>query len=77
MDNLLSNAVKFSPAGALIYVDLKQQNETIQFSVRDEGSGIPEEEQPNLFGEFERLSTKPTGGETSTGLGLAIAKKNW
>ena len=46
-----------------------------QISVRDEGPGIEPEEQKRLFGEFQRLSTKPTGGEKSTGLGLSIVKK--
>ena len=37
--------------------------------------GIPPEEQDRLFGMFRRTSVRPTGGESSTGLGLAIAKK--
>ena len=43
--------------------------------VRDEGAGIPPEEMPRLFGKFARLSTRPTEGEDSTGLGLSIVKK--
>ncbi len=75
IDNLLSNSIKYSPAGALIHVELNQKDNIIYFSVQDEGPGIPEEEQFKLFGEFGRLSTMPTGGEKSTGLGLSIAKK--
>ena len=41
----------------------------------DQGAGIPDDELPKLFGEFQRLSTQPTAGESSTGLGLSIAKK--
>ena len=44
-------------------------------AVRDQGPGIPESERDRLFKDFGRMSTKPTGGEKSTGLGLAICRK--
>jgi two-component system, sensor histidine kinase and response regulator len=75
VDNLISNAIKFAPYGSNIYLILKQDGNKIKFSVRDEGPGIPQEEQHLLFSEFHRLSIRPTAGETSTGLGLAITKK--
>jgi len=75
LDNLISNAVKFSPIGANVYVTLDQIKDMVRFSVTDEGPGIPREEQHLLFSEFHRLSIRPTAGETSTGLGLAITKK--
>jgi len=74
-DNLISNAVKFSPTGTSITIDLYQTNNHAVFSVHDEGPGIPREEQNMLFSEFHRLSVRPTAGEISTGLGLAITKK--
>ncbi|MFP4541554.1 MAG: sensor histidine kinase, partial [Opitutales bacterium] len=46
----------------------------IFFAVSDEGPGILPEERPRLFERFQRLSAQPTGGESSTGLGLFIAK---
>jgi len=75
VDNLISNAIKFAPIGSSVYLNLHQDEDTVKFSVSDEGPGIPSEEQHLLFSEFHRLSIQPTGGETSTGLGLAIAKK--
>jgi signal transduction histidine kinase len=42
--------------------------------VGDQGPGIPADERENLFTQFGKLSTRPTGGESSTGLGLWIAK---
>lgn len=75
IDNLVSNAVKFSPIGANVYVFLDRAGDMVRFSVTDEGPGIPREEQHLLFSEFHRLSIRPTAGETSTGLGLAITKK--
>jgi signal transduction histidine kinase len=74
-DNLMTNAIKFSTEGSHIHVTLIEEPDGAVVTVRDEGPGISEEEQSRLFGEFERLSARPTGGETSTGLGLAIVKK--
>ena len=75
IDNLLGNAIKFSPQNSNIYVSLDLDSDMAKVSVRDEGPGIPAEEQSKLFGEFQRLSVQPTDGEKSTGLGLAIVKK--
>jgi len=75
IDNLLSNAVKYSPPGSNVFVSLKSRDKMAEVAVRDEGPGIADEEKANLFNAYQRLSSKPTGGETSTGLGLAIVKK--
>ncbi|MDA8403198.1 MAG: response regulator [Desulfobacteraceae bacterium] len=75
VDNLVTNAIKFSPSGSNVYIKLKKVKSNVHFDVTDEGPGIPQEEQHLLFSEFHRLSVRPTGGETSTGLGLTIAKK--
>jgi signal transduction histidine kinase len=75
IDNLISNAVKYSPSGSSIFLTLEEETQAAKFSVRDEGPGISIEEQSILFGEFQRVSTQPTGGEKSTGLGLSITKK--
>jgi two-component system sensor histidine kinase/response regulator len=73
--NLLSNALKYSPAGSTITVELHHGKGTWAFSVKDQGPGIPENERDKLFKDFGRLSVKTTGGEKSTGLGLAICRK--
>lgn len=77
IDNLLSNAVKYSPPGSRITVLLQRSSEPrrVQFCVRDQGPGIPDNERDKLFKDFSRLSAQPTGGEKSTGLGLAICRK--
>jgi len=75
MGNFIGNAIKFSPANTKITVRTAREGNAVRFSVTDEGPGICPEEQDLLFGEFQTLSTKPTGGEKSTGLGLAIVKK--
>lgn len=76
VENLLSNAVKYSPQGASIYLEsgISESGESVWLAVRDEGPGLSEEDKSKLFGKFARLSAKPTGGETSTGLGLSIVQ---
>jgi len=73
--NFIGNAIKFSPPNTKITVITENQEDGIKFSVCDEGPGISEEDQKLLFKEFQTLSAKPTGGEKSTGLGLAITQK--
>jgi signal transduction histidine kinase len=75
LNNLISNAVKFSPAGTTVTVRVFRSGDEATVSVKDEGPGIPDAERQKLFQPFSRTSVKSTGGEKSTGLGLAIAKK--
>lgn len=75
LNNLISNAVKFSPAGTTVTVHAFRSGDQVTVSVKDEGPGIPEAERQKLFQPFSRTSVQSTGGEKSTGLGLAIAKK--
>jgi signal transduction histidine kinase len=74
LDIVLSNAVKFSGENRNIYIEAQDDGTTIHVEVRDEGPGISEEDQKKLYKKFQTLAARPTGGETSTGLGLAIAK---
>jgi two-component system, sensor histidine kinase and response regulator len=73
-ENLLSNALKFSESGKNIYVSLSERASGIEVSVRDEGPGIPPEDRLKLYHKFQRLTARPTAGESSTGLGLWIVK---
>lgn len=75
IDNLLSNALKFSPPSSTIRVSLTRFEKGWSVSVIDNGPGIPENERDKLFKDFSRLSVRPTSGEKSTGLGLAICRK--
>jgi len=75
VDNLINNAVKYSPRGSIITVLIHSNGTVAGFAVRDSGPGIPENERHKLFKDYGRLSTQPTGGEKSTGLGLAICRK--
>jgi signal transduction histidine kinase len=75
VDNLVSNAIKYSPNGAEIEVKVGQAKNKASIKVKDQGPGLTREDLSRLFGRFQRLSAQPTGGESSTGLGLSIAKR--
>ncbi len=76
INNLISNAIKFSHPNSEIIIKITiPGKDKIKTEVIDKGLGIPKEEQYMLFKYFQKTSTKPTAGESSSGLGLAIAKK--
>jgi signal transduction histidine kinase len=75
IENLVSNAIKFSSSDTNIYIVLSDNDEHVRVTVQDEGPGIPTEELPKLFRKYQKLSTRPTAGEQSIGLGLSIVKK--
>lgn len=73
-DNIINNAIKYSPKEKNIFVTIREENQLAILEVRDEGQGFTEEDKNNLFQRFVKLSAVPTGGESSTGLGLSIVK---
>lgn len=73
--NLVSNAIKFSPVETTVSLWTQTSGERLRIYVQDEGPGISPDEQTRLFNEFVKGSSRPTGGETSTGLGLWIVSK--
>lgn len=73
--NLLSNAVKYTSQGGSVFFSAESDENDIIIRVRDTGLGMTAEDIRNAFQEFQRLSARPTGGESSTGLGLYIVKK--
>lgn len=75
VDNLLSNAIKYSPSESSVEVSAVETSGRVRVSVRDRGPGIGAHDQARLFEYFETANARPTGGETSTGLGLAIARR--
>jgi signal transduction histidine kinase len=75
VENLLSNALKFSYPGGRVCVRLRTDEAWLYLEVQDEGPGLSAADHARLFGKFQRLSARPTGGEPSSGLGLTIVKK--
>jgi signal transduction histidine kinase/CheY-like chemotaxis protein len=74
IDNLVNNAVKYTPPGGRIELSVGREGAQATITVRDNGRGLSPEDLSRVFGRFQRLSAKPTGGESSTGLGLSIVK---
>lgn len=75
LDNLISNAIKFSPRGSKVDVEIIDNTDSITIKVQDEGQGFTKEDKANLFKKYNKLSSKPTAGESSTGLGLFIVNQ--
>ena len=75
MSNVLGNAIEHSAAGTCVFISLKEVEESIIFSVRDQGVGMSQEAMKQLFTPFSKTATVKTGGEKSTGLGLTITRK--
>lgn len=76
VDNFLNNAIKYSPADSQIKITAKETEISTEVSVVDQGPGIPKAELDHIFATFHTLGgVMPMSGETSSGLGLAIAKK--
>jgi two-component system sensor histidine kinase VicK len=75
LDNLLSNALKFTPAGGTVTISGEELEGKARLRVRDTGIGIPGKLLGNLFDKFNPTRRAGLQGETTTGLGLFIAKQ--
>ncbi len=74
MNNLVGNALKFSPPGSVVMAWAEGDAHWVRINIADQGPGIPYEERKQLFQMFSKLSVRPSGTESSTGLGLWIVK---
>ncbi|WP_233583098.1 PAS domain-containing protein [Corallococcus sp. CA053C] len=74
LTNLVENAFKYSPTGGTVRVTARRMGTQACVSVRDEGIGIPEEEQAQLFERFFRARNSPISGFGGLGLGLYICR---
>jgi len=74
--NLLDNAIKFSPQGSLVVIALEANEERGRWclTVRDEGPGIPKDEQSRIFERFYRLGDELRRETQGTGIGLSLVK---
>ncbi|WP_221031494.1 ATP-binding protein [Actomonas aquatica] len=75
IDNLVSNALKYSPRDSGVQVTVVVEGGRAVARVIDAGPGLSAEDHEKVFGAYARLSAQPTGGESSTGLGLHLCKR--
>jgi two-component system sensor histidine kinase/response regulator len=75
LQNLLSNALKYSSQDSEILLTASRHAQRGRLSVLDRGPGISQADRSRLFQRYVSLSARPTQGESSTGLGLALAKQ--
>jgi signal transduction histidine kinase len=75
VENLVGNAIKYSPFFSKIVVAARSKDGRALVEVKDSGPGLSDDDKRRLFGRFQRLSARPTGGEPATGLGLSIARQ--
>lgn len=73
-ENILSNAVKYSPGNTSITIAIKEGAAGCEVHISDRGPGFSQTDRKHLFKKFQRLSARPTAGESSSGLGLYIVK---
>ena len=74
LDNLVSNAIKYSPRGGIVEIKGEASTVEVVISVRDEGVGIPLEEQERIFSRFHRIENPETRAVSGTGLGLYLTR---
>ena len=73
--NLVGNAVKFTPKGGLIEVTIKDLDDKVQISVKDNGIGISEENKKLIFDRFNQVVDENAEVKGGSGLGLTISKQ--
>jgi len=74
LDNLLSNAIKYTEEKGKVEIFIESQENSVQVCFRDNGVGIPKNEQDKIFEKFYRADNSIKNKTDGTGLGLYIAK---
>ncbi|MFN3428406.1 MAG: response regulator [Candidatus Sericytochromatia bacterium] len=75
VQNLVDNAIKFCPPGAKVTLRTALRDGRVVLEVADTGPGLTEADLAQVFQKYARLSNRPTGNESSTGLGLAQCRQ--
>ncbi|MGK7389635.1 MAG: sensor histidine kinase [Candidatus Cyclobacteriaceae bacterium M2_1C_046] len=75
LQNIISNAIKFTDEKGRVEIYLDESDQEFTVRITDNGLGIPEDQQENIFEKFTKFKRKGIRGEKSVGLGLSISKK--
>lgn len=74
IENLLENAIKYSKQGGKVFIKVAEIDENIQLNIRDEGIGIPKQDQSRIFERFFRSSNAENHSHDGIGIGMALVK---
>ena len=74
LQNLIDNAIKFTEKDESIYISTEQKGDKVFVKIKDEGSGISEEDLKFIWDRFYTVDKARSGNKTGTGLGLSIVK---
>lgn len=72
--NLLGNAIKFSHPGGFVTVQSRTRGEFVEFAIRDDGRGIPDDKLERIFSRFEQVDSSDAREKGGSGLGLSISR---
>jgi len=73
-ENLISNAIKYSYPNSKVLISCIAQQDSFTLTVEDFGQGMDADDLTKLYKPYTKMSSKPTAGENSVGLGLSIVK---
>ena len=74
LDNLVSNAITHSPVGGTIEIAVHNRESGVEFSVSDQGGGVPEQHRERVFDKYEQLELRRSGVTSNRGLGLTFCR---
>lgn len=75
ISNLVENALKYSPQDRNVFLEVAENEGRVELHVKDQGSGIPDEEKKLIFRKFYRVGNEDTRSAHGTGIGLYMVKK--
>ncbi|MDB5063520.1 MAG: hypothetical protein JWP67_3363 [Mucilaginibacter sp.] len=73
ISNFISNAIKYSPKNTSVVVELTTTDDSVKIAVKDNGIGIKQTDQQNIFQRFYRVQNESTKGFSGFGIGLYLS----
>lgn len=75
VENVIDNAIKFSDVDSPVFIDIAEEGNNYQLTIKDEGIGVPEDEIDKIFDSFSKISNRDQMVAEGAGMGLTIAKQ--
>jgi two-component system phosphate regulon sensor histidine kinase PhoR len=74
LKNIIENAIKYNRENGHVWVDISSKNKKLYIKIKDDGIGIPQDDQTRVFERFYRVDKARSRASSGTGLGLSIVK---